>query len=114
MTARAVIALALAITATSCSETGRYAVGEAAFLAPSTIDELQTLSITARCQEGNPIIGPCAERVGVGIYFFGMVAIHAAISWALPSSARVVWQSFTSGMETKTATRNWADGYRPF
>lgn len=101
-------ALIFALGLASC-----FAAGELAFVAPTTVDELQTVNIVARCQEANPIIGECGQRVSVGLYFFAFELGHALVSYLLPPSARVWWQGVTIGTEVHTAWRNHLDGFDP-
>lgn len=88
----------------------KFAVGEAAFQIPSALDELQTLTITAKCRENNPIIGKCGQNVSVGVYFFSAAVIHLAVSWLLPPKACRWWQGLTAGGEIAIVWNNHGDG----
>lgn len=100
----------------SCASLGittdeaRFAVGETAFQLPAVADELQTLTITAKCRENNPIIGNCGQHVSVGLYFFTASVIHVAVSWLLPKRARRWWQALTAGGEIAIVWNNHGDG----
>jgi hypothetical protein len=111
------VSLALLCAAAGCAERDasrwpQVAIGELAFLAPATVDEMQTLDITARCRETNALLGPCAENVSVGLYFFAVEVIHLSVSALLPGDARRWWQGLTAGSELATAWKNHEDGIR--
>lgn len=79
---------------------------EATFAAEITVDGLQTRKIVADCQEYNPVIGPCGDRVPLGVYIPLTGILHAAISYVLPPKARLIWQSATSGAEANVIYYN--------
>jgi hypothetical protein len=79
---------------------------EVAFFAVTTIDWHQTQSIAAGCMELNPILGPCGDRVSVGIYFPFMLIAHVTAAAALPRDWRPSFQAFTIGMESATVVIN--------
>lgn len=92
------------------AEEAKFAAGEAVFQIPAAVDEMQTLTITAKCRENNPIIGNCGQNVSVGVYFFTASVIHIAVSWLLPPKARRWWQGLTAGGEIAIVWNNHGDG----
>ena len=79
---------------------------ESAFFLATTIDWGQTQDITAACDEVNPVMGSCGQRVPVGAYFPMLLLAHVAIAAALPPSWRSTFQGFTLGMELTTTYWN--------
>ena len=79
---------------------------EASFAMVTTFDWAQSAEVTARCDETNPVVGWCGQRVPIGVYFPIALAAHAAISALLPPSARTIFQAATTGMETTTVYWN--------
>lgn len=89
-------------------------IAEAGFAAATTVDGLQSVGITHGCAEANPVIGPCGERVPLGIYMPSMVVLHAAVSALLPRGAwRRGWQMATLGVEGGAAYSNYLLGWGP-
>jgi hypothetical protein len=105
MVRAAVVALVVALVGCE-SWTHRDTALEAAFFAATTVDWQQTQDITADCGEVNPVLGPCGQRVPVGVYFPLVLAAHAAISSLLPPSWRTTFQAFTLGTEISTTYWN--------
>lgn len=79
---------------------------EGTFAAELAVDGAQTRAIVDDCQEYNPVIGPCGQRVPYPAYILGALVIHAAISAVLPPRARTIWQSITVGVEAHTLYYN--------
>jgi hypothetical protein len=64
-------------------------------------------AITSNCNEANPILGECGNRVSVGVYFPIALALHAVVSAILPSGwMRTSWQAVTAGVEIGQITHN--------
>ena len=78
---------------------GTNTVLEVTFAAELAVDGMQTRQIVADCQEYNPVIGPCGDRVPLGAYIPLTGLLHLAVSYFLPPKARLVWQSVTVGAE---------------
>ena len=77
------------------------------------IDAAQTIGVAADCKESNPLIGHCGGNVPPAAYFAGLLAIHAAITHAIPhGTARTVWQAFGVGYQVDVIGTNWSAGYR--
>lgn len=75
---------------------------EATFGAELVVDAAQTASIVNNCQEYNPVVGPCGERVPFPIYELAVMVLHAAIAAELPPRAREIFQGVTIGVEGHT------------
>jgi hypothetical protein len=100
-------ALVLCVVLASCSHWSKTdTVLEAAFIATTAIDWHQTMSITANCNELNPVIGSCGDGVPPNAYFPMTFVLHAAVAAALPPRWREVFQGFTIGLEASTTYRN--------
>ena len=82
---------------------------ELAFVAATVIDWNQTTSITADCQELNPVIGRCGNGVPPHVYFPIVLFVHVAIAATLPRPWREIFQAFTTGIEATTIYRNHAE-----
>ncbi len=72
---------------------------EAGFAGELALDTVQTREIVGACQEYNPVIGPCGDRMPYGAYTGLTMLAHAAIALALPPKYREVFQAFTLGVE---------------
>jgi hypothetical protein len=99
--------LCVAILAVGCAKWSRQDVAmQAAFFAVGTLDWYQSQQFATNCAELNPIMGPCGDRVPVGIYFPVTFAVHGAIAAALPERWRTAFQAFTIGMESSMIVMN--------
>ena len=92
----------------------------------AVIDWGQTLNISKSCSSGggfyeqvNPILGDCPSRGEVNTYFVGAMALHAGISYILPTNAeflgerinpREFWQSMTIMIQATNVARNYQLG----
>lgn len=94
----------------------RDAMLEAAYFGATFLDMKQTEVIVQRgngWEEANPIIGPNAEHMEPAAYFPLTMALHLAITAAIPNGHwRTAWQSFTLGIAIKTVHTNYLDGVR--
>lgn len=79
---------------------------EGTFGAELAVDLAQTQGIVANCQEYNPVIGRCGDRVPPGIYTLAVAVLHAAITAVLPPRARTIFQGITIGVEAHTVYFN--------
>ena len=75
---------------------------EATFGAELAVDAAQTGHIVAECQEYNPIVGPCGERVPFPVYQLAVAVLHVAVAAALPPRWREIFQGVTIGVEGHT------------
>jgi hypothetical protein len=99
--------LVLCLALTSCTEwKKRDTALELAFVTTAAIDWHQTMSITAGCQETNPMIGTCGDIVPPSIYFPIVIVLHAVVAAALPRPWREIFQSFSIGVEANTIYTN--------
>jgi hypothetical protein len=99
--------IAIVILLAGCQQwTRRDTALEVAFFTASTLDWQQTMDITASCNEVNPVLGSCGQRIPVGMYFPLVLAAHAALAAVLPPSWRGTFQGFTVGVETATTYWN--------
>jgi hypothetical protein len=86
-------------------------VRELAFATEQSVDWYQTSWITRNCDETNPIMGRCGQRVSPSIYFPVATVLHAAMSAALPAEWRHGWQYFSGGSEGTIVWMNFANRY---
>lgn len=84
---------------------------EAACVGLAVLDLNQTTQITRDCMEGNPILGPCGDRVPPAVWFPTMIVLHAITSYLLPSDWRHAFQGVTVGFQTHVSITNWRAGY---
>jgi hypothetical protein len=106
------IALVLAAALGCNNWTHKDTALEAAFFVATTLDWQQTAEITSMCDEINPIMGACGQRIPVGVYFPVLLMAHAAIASVLPPSWRSTFQGLTVGMEATTTYWNNHTGIR--
>jgi hypothetical protein len=64
----------------------------------------QTQDIVANCQELNPVIGQCGERVPVNVYFPVVILGNLALGAILGKW----WWATIMGAEAATVWSNWA------
>jgi hypothetical protein len=99
--------LALCLLVMSCTPWKKHDTAlELAFVATAAVDWHQTMSITAGCQETNPMIGTCGNVVPPSVYFPIVIVLHAAVAAVLPRPWREIFQSFTIGVEANTIYTN--------
>lgn len=69
-----------------------------------------------RCGESNPIVGPCGDRVPVGVYVPAVLLLHTGVAHAIPHGRwRTLFQAATIGFESAIIYGNWVLGYdHPF
>lgn len=63
--------------------------------------------IVDNCREGNPVIGPCGERMDPAQYMLLAAVLHTSIAAALPPKWRRTFQAFTLGLESTVVYFNW-------
>lgn len=100
-------AIAIALAFAACTPTQRttaLALSSTTFI---VADWYQTQGITAACQELNPIIGACGERVSVNTYFPVAIAAHLTVGLLLPAHWRDVWFGAVAGAQVSTVWSNW-------
>lgn len=103
----------LAIALAGCAGwSKRDAALGATYLAVTTLDLMQTTKITAICNEENPIIGECGQRVSPQVWFFVTDFLGYIVMNELPSRERGWILGLADGIEMKTVYRNWT-GYQP-
>ena len=103
---RWLLVVAIAGSAGCASWSRRDTALEAGFFVATTVDWQQTQDITLACDEVNPVIGTCGQRVPVSLYFPVLLVAHAAIAALLPPRWRTAFQAFTAGMEVSTTYWN--------
>ena len=79
---------------------------EGTFAAELAVDAAQTGAIVGECQEYNPVIGRCGQRMPYPLYTLSALVLHLAISAILPPRARTIWQGVTVGVEAHTLYYN--------
>lgn len=72
-----------------------------------TADAAQTIPITKRCLEMNPIIGLCGKRVHPLKYFFAAIVVHTAAVWVVPKEYREAFQYTAIGLESAVISMNY-------
>lgn len=99
-----------------CSSCYRWTPGDAALLASgeaATIldwDQTRT-SIGPNCMETNPIIGSCATRTRIDVFFTVAALAQPVVESLLPHGwPRTTLQAFVLGAETSTVWGNWRSG----
>lgn len=100
---RALVALAV-LAVSGCCGVGRgwdhtNTAMEAAFVGELTVDALETGGIVGACQEYNPIIGRCGDRLPYGVYIPLVGLLHVAAALVLPPRWRDGFQAATLGVE---------------
>lgn len=81
------------------------------FAAEAAIDWHQSLDIVATCNEINPIIGECGQRVPLAVYLPAVVLGEVLIAYSLPPKWRKLFEGFALGLETHTIWSNYENGY---
>jgi hypothetical protein len=72
---------------------------EVTFLGELAVDAVQTSTIVADCQEYNPIVGPCNNRMPYQLYVPVLGVLHVAAALVLPPRYRDWFQAATIGVE---------------
>ena len=63
--------------------------------------------VVPNCNEANPIIGECGERLRPGVYFPVIIATTMVVTRLPPENLRSVFQGAMIGAETATVWDNW-------
>lgn len=84
---------------------------EGASVAAVLADAMQTDDITRDCREGNPIMGPCGERVPPTLFFAATVAASIILPRILPQPWRRAAHVLRLGLHTEAVIGNWSAGY---
>lgn len=65
-----------------------------------------------RCGESNPIVGPCGDRLPVGVYVPVVLLLHTGAAHAIPHGRwRTAFQTLTLGFEAAIIYGNYVLGY---
>ncbi len=91
---------------TACGWTKQQVALGAASTALLTVDWYQTKSIALGCQELNPVIGPCGERVPVDLYMMGVIASSLVLAHFVGDRWRPVLLGALAGAEAATVWSN--------
>lgn len=104
-------ALLVAILASGCAGGRSWSradtLAQVTIAAEVLVDTVQTTRGTSMCREANPIIGPCGERVPVGIYMSAALALESVVAWALPPAWRRWFEGGVAGVEADVIYGNW-------
>jgi hypothetical protein len=123
-TIAAIVALAMPVRADDRSEWKPVETWlEVSYAALHLVDWSQTLWFIERPMdtrrpppvwdgERNPVLGRHPRRSTVNIYMAGTLALHTAVSLALPRPYRSVWQCLTVGVEASVVGSNYAAGVK--
>ena len=103
-------AVALAFLA-GCCGAHRWSKADAAlettFAFATAVDGLESTEIVGRCIEANPVLGPCGNRVPLGVYIPLGMLVHAGVTWLIPHGAwRTAFLGLTAGAELDTIYAN--------
>lgn len=98
------LVLVLLVACTPAQRTVALAAVSTALLA---VDWHQTRGIVQRCDETNPVIGQCGERVAPDTYFPIATLVHLTIGAALPRGWRELWFATIAGVQGSTTWGNW-------
>lgn len=94
----------------ACSPAQRQTALATASTAALVLDWRQTQRITADCQESNPLLGSCGDRIPPGVYFPAVIALHLAAGVALPAGWSEAWFAAWAGFEGKVVHYNHRAG----
>lgn len=71
------------------------------------VDWRQTRGIAASCNEENPVIGWCGERVPPDVYFAFVIVAHLALGLAMHNGWDDAWFATIAGAEGATTWSNY-------
>ena len=85
-------------------------LAELAFTGEVAVDTAQSITIGVKCQEENPIVGQCGQRLA--FYMPATAIVHGVVSALLPPGHwRRNWQVFTLGVEASSVMANEVGGW---
>jgi len=107
----------LSLVTSGCATAGRGwttadTAAQATFAAALAIDWAQSQSITMHCAEENPVIGPCGDRVPLGVYIPAVLVAELAAAVVLPPRYRRMVEGVAVGAELHVVWMNNALGWR--
>ncbi|MEK6749412.1 MAG: hypothetical protein AABY83_09430 [Pseudomonadota bacterium] len=84
---------------------------EGAYLILHVMDWGQTRDISTRCRIGeyrelNPVLGACPATQRVNQYFLATAALHAGLTYVLPTDMRRMFQVGTIGLQFSVVNSN--------
>lgn len=100
-------ALLLCAALAGCGWSKQHVAMGAVSTAFLTVDWYQTMGITRDCQELNPAIGPCGERIHPDLWMIGAIAGHLALAHLVGAGWRPVVLGAMAGAEAATV---WSNG----
>ncbi len=100
------VLLCLCLCLVGCGWTRSEVAAETVALAATAADWYQTRVIVAGCDEVNPIIGPCGERLTPDAYFPLALVAQLAVAAVLPHPWRLAWAGATAGAEVNQVYLN--------
>lgn len=99
----------VAALSTGCLSPAQRTTGLAmAAVTTLAIDWHQTHDITRRCNELNPVLGPCGERFPVDVYFPLVIAGTLVLAAVLDRTWGDMVLAGVAGAEGATIWSNWA------
>jgi hypothetical protein len=107
---KSIVAALLALSVGCGSWTRADVARQVTFGVTMAADAVQTIEITADCDEINPVIGQCGENVPVIPYFIGTMMIHTMLAHLLRGSKRSAFQWVSIGVEAGTVVNNTLQG----
>ena len=80
---------------------------ESAYIGTTLVDWGQTLNIGGDTRETNRVLGQHPKRSTINNYFASLLVLHPIVSYLLPKSGRLIFQSITLGIEIQATTGNY-------
>lgn len=81
------------------------------FVATLVMDRAQTVDISQKNQELNPILGSSPSIRKINVYFLSVAVLHTAVMAAIPRPFRNPIQGFSIAIEGSQVYHNWSVGY---
>lgn len=108
--------IALSTLSAGCATAGKGwttldTAAQVTFATALAVDWSQSQGITQECMEENPLIGPCGDRVPLGVYMPVTFAAALTASVMLPPKYRRALEGLLVGAELHSVWLNNASGY---
>jgi hypothetical protein len=84
----------------------RDTIREHGLIAITLVDWYQTVDITKNCNESNPIIGKCGERVNMHLYFATVLVLQGIVGRLISPDWRTFLHGTWIGVEGATVWDN--------
>lgn len=103
------IALTVALAGCGASHAWRASdvALEATFAGELAVDWAQSRRFSRACEELNPVVGRCGQRVPLDVYIPVSALLHAVATYLLPAGTiRTTWLGITVGAEADAIYSN--------